>query len=252
MGFSTARSRTRTVVGIDAAAQPRNIGLARGTIASSNFSIEAVATRPTREGIVDLLSEWCDETTLIAVDAPLGWPVALGDRLKRHRAGESLDLDANPMFRRRTDDVIHAVFGKRPLDVGADRIARTAHSALDLLSQLGEAIGHSIPLAWDLNEVDLQAIEVYPAATLISRALPERGYKGGKAGAVAARRSLIKRLGREIDAGSALWRRARESDHILDAILCVIAGFDFIEGAAIAPEDPDLARREGWIWSRRP
>jgi hypothetical protein len=33
------------------------------------------------------------------------------------------------MFRRLTDDVIHARFGKRPPDIGADRIARAAHAA---------------------------------------------------------------------------------------------------------------------------
>jgi len=252
MGFSGMRSRTRTVVGIDAAAQPENIGLARGTSARSNFSIDAVATRSSREEIVELLIDWCDETTLIAIDAPLGWPAALGSRLDRHRAGLPFDTDSNAMFRRRTDDVIHEVFGKRPLDVAADRIARTAHSALDLLRRLGDRLGQPVPLAWDWADADLRAIEVYPAATLISRRLPWRGYKGGKDEAVSARESLLESLTDEVLIDGAFCERACASDHILDAILCVVAGFDFLEGVAIAPEDEQIARQEGWIWAHKP
>ncbi len=252
MGISTKRSQSRTVVGIDAAAQPKNIGLARGTNATSNFSIEEVATGSTREEIVEILLDWCDETTLIAIDAPLGWPAAFGESLKDHRAGESFGVEANSMFRRRTDDVIHEVFGKRPLDVGADRIARTAHSALDILDRVRERLGRSIPLAWDPTEADLQAIEVYPAVTLISRGLSERGYKGGKLDAVAARKSLLASLEQEIQIGDSIGQRALASDHLLDAILCVVAGADFLEEMAMAPEDLSLAQSEGWIWTRRP
>jgi hypothetical protein len=34
----------------------------------------------------------------------------------------------------------------------------------------------------------------------------------------------------------------------LDAALCVLAGVDFLGGNARPPEDPGLARTEGWIW----
>jgi len=35
---------------------------------------------------------------------------------------------------------------------------------------------------------------------------------------------------------------------VLDAVLCVVAGLDFLAGAAPGPADPEAARREGWIW----
>ena len=35
----------------------------------------------------------------------------------------------------------------------------------------------------------------------------------------------------------------------LDAVVCVLAGRDFLEGFEVPPDAPDLARREGWIWT---
>src|SRR5437016_7332440 len=49
------------------------------------------------------------------------------------------------MFRRVTDDVIYERLGKRPLDVGADRIARTAHAALRFLEELRGFLGSTSP-----------------------------------------------------------------------------------------------------------
>jgi hypothetical protein len=48
--------------------------------------------------------------------------------------------------------------------------------------------------------------------------------------------------------------RAIESDHMLDAIVCAIAGHDFIEGRALAPPKQleEAAMRERWIWLRKP
>ena len=40
------------------------------------------------------------------------------------------------------------------------------------------------------------------------------------------------------------------NDNVLDAVLCVIAGLDFVGGAASGPSDRDTAEREGWIWVR--
>lgn len=252
MGISTRRTRRRTVVGIDAAAQPKNIGLARGTVASSNFAIDAVAIGSTRDEIADIIASWCDDTTLIAIDAPLGWPAGLTRNLKGHRAGEVFHVEPNSMFRRRTDDFIHEAIGKRPLDVGADKIARASHSALDILGRVRRQLDQPIPLAWDPAESGLQAIEVYPAATLVSRGLLEKGYKGSQADKVAARRSLVASLGKEVEIGARSRTRAISSDHVLDAILCVVAGFDFVEGEAVSPGRNQLARQEGWIWARRP
>ena len=59
-----------------------------------------------------------------------------------------IETPANAMFRRITDVFIQTRLGKRPLDVGADRIARTAYAALAILAILRVELGIPIPLAW--------------------------------------------------------------------------------------------------------
>jgi hypothetical protein len=82
------------------------------------------------------------------------------------------------MFRRTTDLFIQARLGKRPLDVGVDRIARTAYAALRILGTLRVELGMPIPLAWAPADVSrVAAIEVYPAATLLAHRIRSIGYK---------------------------------------------------------------------------
>lgn len=73
------------------------------------------------------------------MDAPLGWPRPLGPALSDHRAGEPIDPPADTLFHRETDGVVHRTVGKRPMEVGADRIARTARSAVELIGELRNA-----------------------------------------------------------------------------------------------------------------
>ncbi len=136
------------LIGIDCATQYRNVGIARGSY-RDGVALEAVEMGgPATE---DRLVEWIEgeEPCLIAMDAPLGWPDALSRSLVDHYAGRVLADDAHALFRRRTDRFIRSRVGKQPLDVGADRIARTAHAALSLLHRLRERTGERIPLAWE-------------------------------------------------------------------------------------------------------
>ena len=45
---------------------------------------------------------------------------------------------------------------------------------------------------------------------------------------------------------------ATENADAFDAMLCVLAGQDFLSGRAMPPDNLELARQEGWIWVRRP
>ena len=141
------------------------------------------------------------------------------------------------MFRRLTDDEMYRRLGKRPLDVGADRIARTAHSALSLLDGLRKPHAGSIPLAWDHDAVTgVQALEVYPAATR-----------------VAYERLGVAHLEDGVTMEPAVAERRDEfSAHEEDALVCAIAARDFLEGWAVAPTDEQkhCADVEGWIWVR--
>ena len=153
------------------------------------------------------------------------------------------------MFRRQTDRTVHAALGKLPLDVGADRIARTAVAALRLLDELRSRTGHEIPLAWKSELVEPAAIEVYPAGTLVALGLRSSGYK--EPGQTERRREILEILSKRIEGPLERGLLLQNAD-VLDATLCVVAALDFLSGAVIPPEEPEVARREGWIWVRRP
>ncbi len=238
-----------TIIGIDCAVQAPRVGLARGEFWDGEGLLREVTVGGRGGTIADTVGSWMRASAgpvLLALDAPLGWPDALARALPGHVAGEHIPADANALFRRWTDHEIKRRLGKQPLDVGADRIARTAHAALQLLHELRHATGNSIPLLWAPTELEgAGAIEVYPAGTLLGRGLSPRGYKGEKGGG--KRKAILAGLAQILDIRCRK-KRMLECDDALDAALCVLAGVDFLRGEAVAPSDPELARKEGWIW----
>jgi predicted RNase H-like nuclease len=139
-----------TIIGIDCATEPRRVGLACGYYEDEQAKIVEVKLGLKTESILDSIRSWLVQTPyiLIALDAPLGWPKKLGETLVTHRAGQPVDGEADDLFRRRTDKVVKCKIGKQPLDVGADRIARTARAALELLAKVRKVVDKPIPLAW--------------------------------------------------------------------------------------------------------
>lgn len=241
-----------TLIGVDCATQPKRVGLARGTYGGGKAKVEEVTIGSTHDSIVDTILDWVahSPSALIALDAPLGWPASLGEELFGHVAGQPLQVKPNQLFRRSTDKAIKREIGKQPLDVGADRIARTAYAALALLEEIREKTGETIPLAWGpLPSTGIYAIEVYPAATLMAYDLDVPGYKR-KEGRE-ARGMLLNTLRKLIDLPSDI-SLLKSKDDALDAALCVLAGTDFLRGEALPPTDIDNARKEGWIWVRKP
>lgn len=240
-----------TLIGIDAATQAKNIGLARGKF-EEHLVVDEVARGSTLEAVAMIVSQWIEEPTLIAVDAPLGWPAPMGVELSKHRAGEHLDVGGNELFTRLTDRTVREVIGKRPLEVGANLIARAALAALHLLEKIRVLCGLELPLLWQPSGTRSGIIEVYPAATLLSRGLPLRGYKTRDASGSLARGALLDKLDGEfelrVDRG-----QLEVSDHAFDAALCLVAAADFLRGDAIAPpEDDGRVPKEGWIWFKPP
>jgi predicted RNase H-like nuclease len=243
---------TITIIGIDCAVQDKRVGLARGFLDQGQPRVDQVVTGAQVECVVSSIAEWTQPKmpTLIALDAPLGWPVGLGKELHIHLAGTPLQTKPNEMFRRLTDRVIKERVGKQPLDVGADRIARTAHAALELLGKLRKRTGQTIPLAWSPNlDNSAWAIEVYPAATLEACGLLSSGYKGKDR--LAARQKLLQELENYLTLPGDRTLML-ENDDALDAAVCALAAADFLRGECIQPTDIELAHKEGWIWVRRP
>ena len=244
-----------TVIGVDCATDSSRVGLALGKWRSGRRLVIEDVRRGAEPDPVTIICEWLQANpgpALIAIDAPLGWPAPLANGLKDHRAGSKLAGEPNYLFRRYTDREIQRRIGITPLDVGADRIARTAHAALALLEMVRDSTGREVPLAWSHPEPKgTSAIEVYPAATLRASGLPYRGYK--KVDQEPARRQILAALSPALSFGAGRPRiesaAAGDADQ-LDAIVCLVAAKDFLDGRTSPPGDLDTARREGWIWVR--
>jgi len=241
-----------TVVGVDCATRDAKVGLALAEEYPDGARLLDASIGSSKLRPVDRIVEWIDgrRPVVIALDAPLGWPAPLANQLAGHFAGSSVDTSASSLFRRFTDRYVEEVIGKRPLEVGADRIARTAVSALGLLADLREQLDDPIPLAWSETDLlPLSAIEVYPAATLRSRALKSEGYKGKKGHET--RRELFESIAFDVAADLDLLE-ILANDNIFDGVICALAGLDFVKGRAIEPPDREIARKEGWIWFIKP
>jgi len=70
---------------------------------------------------------------------------------------------------------------------------------------------------------------------------------------VQARRTIIKSLESQIRI-SADKELIQVNDDALDAVICVLAGYDFLMGKVITPSQDALecAKKEGWIWVQCP
>lgn len=229
------------IVGIDCAVSPLKTGLALAAWDAGTLRFLELTRGSRHRSPVAIVAQRVEthSPVLLALDAPLGWPAALGVALAGHRAGERLEPAANLLFRRRTDEWIRSRLGKRPLEVGADLIARTAHAALALLEGLRERLGAPVPLLWAPTHLErIGAIEVYPAAT--RRACGPADLTDPE------------QLARWT--GSTPSRLATVSADERDAVICTIAGAHFLAGRAEPPPlvDRETAEKEGWIWVRGP
>jgi hypothetical protein len=247
---TTKRQNTK-IIGIDCAVDAGNIGLALGEYANGKTRIRAM-TSGRQCDIVATVEQWVRSggLALLAIDAPLGWPAHMGPALRQHNAGQLLDVEPNDFFRRDTDRAVKNRLDKQPLDVGADRIARTAHAALRLLHDLRRRTRLAIPLAWKPAGASRgSAIEVYPAATLLAHGFLASGYK--KTSQRAARRQVVKSLGTLMTFPNDCTEALDNAD-VLDACVCVLAGTDFLLGKCARPSGQRRARKEGWIWVADP
>lgn len=240
------------VIGIDCAVDAKNTGMAVGSWVGSNLTVEfAVGGSPDlEERVVEEVRE--SSLALLALDAPLGWPKALARELASHRAGQPIASLPNECFRRDTDHFVRHSIRKQPLDVGADRIARAAWAALTLLARIRHRTGLPIELAWQSDMHQAACIEVYPAATLVTRGLLPNGYKGDKPESQRRREAIVAALAAELTIPNAVAEVAVRNDHVLDAVICLLAAGDFLSGQCAPPMNLDVARQEGWIWFRTP
>lgn len=242
-----------TIVGVDCATQEERMGLARAVLhESGELELERVTLGTAGESAAASINQWISgqERFILALDAPLGWPDPLGAVLAQHHAGEPLHLDAEALFRRDTDRLVQRRLRRLPPDVGADRVARTARAALDLLDAVRALAGRPVPLAWEQGR-EAGVIEVYPVATLVARGVSAVGYKANTSRGRRARGQLLTRLAQEL-ALRPTPDVIVDDANLFDATVCVLAGADFARGLCVAPREGerDRARKEGFIWFR--
>lgn len=237
------------VIGLDCATDDSRIGVALGEYQAGNVRVSRVEICSWERPAVSVIGEWLAgaREALLAIDAPLGWPAPLAHALRRHKAGDALAATPNDMFRRETDRFVQRKIGKTPLDVGADRIARTAHAALGILGDLRRRTRKKIPLAWNPDSLrGIAAIEVYPAATLVVHGFRSSGYKEPKQ--INERAAIVSELAGVLALPADTSQMTSNAD-VLDAVVCLLAAKDFLDGHAMRPVDAKLASQEGWIWT---
>ncbi len=247
----TCVGRIAGIIGVDVATKDAKTGLALAT--ADGVRLREVRIPGRGQPVRSILEEWLTGSggaVLIAIDAPLGWPVPLAASLKSHAAGEALKKPADDLFRRATDKFIKREVKKKPLEVGAALIARTAHAALRLLGDLRTQLRAAIPLVWDPADVTEHAvIEVYPAATLKAHGIRDTRYKKKNR---EHRLEIVEALRKKIDIPAGVAKELSGNPDLLDAAVCVLAARDFVTGRAMPPPDRRLAEREGWIWTAKP
>jgi hypothetical protein len=246
-------TEVNVVIGVDCATQENRVGLARAEREGKAWVLREATVGSRERPVADTVQEWLEQSSgkaVLALDAPLGWPAPWKSMLMGHQAGENVRGEPNKVFRRESDRSVASLVGKTPLDIGADRIARTAHWALSLLESLRTRIDQPIPLAWDISpQAMVSAIEVYPAATLRAYGLALKGYKAK--GGVEERSRMLPAITDRIQIGIEPHDLLALPD-AFDAAVCVLAALDFLAGRAMAPDDWKLSREEGWIWVAHP
>ena len=87
---------------------------------------------------------------------------------------------------------------------------------------------------------------MYPAATLVAHGFRSSGYKKPKQ--VNKREEITSRLAGVLTLPADTSQMTRNAD-VLDAVVCLLAAKDFLDGRAMEPVDASLALQEGWIWT---
>lgn len=268
-----------TIIGVDCASRLANVGITKGVYSFTNqrLTIEEVKHASKFEGLTgkkrlpelaSIISSWSTpHPTVLALDAPLGWPHLMGERLKDLKAGgEKLsDIENDDhFFSRYTDRYVrdyvdghfkHGVnrrINSKPLAIGSDKIAIPALGSLQLLSKIRDE-GIDVTLGWGENNLDgCRVVEVYPKATLLSQSIQSERYKKASD---TVRANIFDRLlecyGNDLSpVAGEIRQKCSEIDRCLDSFICSLTAIDYLKGRCKGPssDKAELAYTEGWIW----
>jgi hypothetical protein len=235
------------IIGIDSAVQDKNIGMVLCEYVNRQIHIKDKWDKSNT--FEYQIEKWIDKNkTILAFDSPLGWPKAFSEQLNNHHAGMTLGNDDKLFFKRQTDIDIALRFGKIPLEVSADRIARTAFHTLRRLGNLKTINSRKIEIIWNTTDYfDIGYIEVYPASTLLANKLSIRGYKQSEE----QRKRIFEDLAKQYTIINEEVTSLFSIEHDFDAFICCLAGVDFLENRCKRYKElNDVIRKEGWIWTK--
>jgi len=101
------------IVGVDCATDDGKVGVALAEQVAGQVTVLEASVCSAESRAAAVIAEWLTAPgaghVLLALDAPLGWPAALGISLSGHKAGAPIHVEPNTLFRRTTD----LVRGKR-------------------------------------------------------------------------------------------------------------------------------------------
>src|SRR6187200_1344882 len=95
------------IVGVDCATDDEKVGVALGEVEGGHVTVLDVRVCSLEARAARVIGDWLTPPdggrALVAIDAPLGWPAALGTTLSAHKAGMVVGVHPNTLFRRETD-----------------------------------------------------------------------------------------------------------------------------------------------------
>lgn len=178
----------------------------------------------------------------VAIDTPLGWPVAFLDLLLHRRLPNSIPeiQHKNDILFRRTDQIL-VENGHRPLSVVQDLISSASTKGMFFICKAG--LTQTQPGTWtgweEPRPLRVTAIETYPAPC----------KKGKLFEAAVAEIAQAEDFRKVCDK-----KRHVEAD-VKDALYCALVAFDFTHRreSLLSPEAAGHAvpPEEGWIWIPR-
>ena len=217
------------------------------------------------------------DRSIVAIDAPLGWPVDFvkavngwGRAEGREWTGDEVgDPTSSPGFEhlklRRTDVAAGRHGGDDrgstwplPYSVAADKIAVTTFRTLGVLQRAYPEV--------DITGRTGRVLEVWPGASLAAFGIDAKGYKGTKRDQIKKRRTVAEAVFGQLKAGLArnaelahhaegidpkgdMLDEVASTDHKLDALVAAITAWAVLAGLETESHEvpEDILALEGWI-----
>ena len=272
---------TNRVVGISLSTVSSRVGIAEALCLGDKVHVERYLSGLAWPRIVDLVAQMTSSKppTLIAIAAPLGWPIAMVDGLWEHEAGKLLpgmaglsyrlheydDNEDEPRSRHpdysTLDEALtkrRNLFFRRRTEIGIRKNLPSDGSypfgppGLDVGSDKSARTGYMglLLLDWIRTTANLEIPLAWSLGVVNQTSVIEVNARATCAGHGAVYGSREMRW-LTVDIDAVVESDLFLGDQLPDAIVCVQAAADFLRGEAVPPQGKSaITRKEGWIWTK--